>query len=74
MLLKPIEVSELLNAVKKAQLLITEKSNNSAQIVNLLNDASESDLEKSLAVHDKGKVRFIKLNDISYFESEINDS
>lgn len=71
-LLKPLEVNDLIDAVKKAKNLIAEKSNNTAQIVNLLNDANESDLEKSLAVHDKGKVRFLKLNQISHFESEIN--
>lgn len=73
-ILKPIAVDELKVAVKKAAKLILEKSNNTAQVVNLLSNSSDDEIVKKITLHHKGKVRFIKVNEIVSIEGDVNYS
>ncbi|MBL0316823.1 MAG: response regulator [Flavobacteriales bacterium] len=71
-LLKPVEVEELVSAVHRAKSTMIKSENQTSQVVHLLNNAKEVELEKSLAIHDKGKVRFIRIGEIAFMESDVN--
>ncbi|MBX7053020.1 MAG: LytTR family DNA-binding domain-containing protein [Flavobacteriales bacterium] len=71
-LLKPVEVDDLIQAVERAKSTIIKTENQTSQVVHLLNNAKEVELEKSLAIHDRGKVRFIRIGDIAFMESDVN--
>ena len=71
-LLKPVEVEELVSAVHRAKSTMIKLENQTSQVVHLLNNAKEVELEKSLAIHDKGKVRFIRIGEIAFMESDVN--
>ncbi len=63
-----------MSATNKALALALQKFNQTAQVINLLNNSDETKIEKSLAVHDKGSVRFVKVQDIVSIEADINYS
>lgn len=71
-LLKPVEVEDLLQAVKRAKMKITGDSNSRESVSNLLANENEEEIHRRIAVHDKGKVRFIKLNEIVWLEADAN--
>jgi two-component system LytT family response regulator len=73
-LLKPIEVQDLINATNKAIALFQQRENQTSQIIHLLNNSNEFDVEKSLAIHEKGNVRFLKLSEIQHIEADVNYS
>jgi two-component system, LytTR family, response regulator len=73
-LLKPIEINELVNATNKAIALLNQRDNKTPQIIHVLNNSNELDVDKSLAIHEKGNVRILKLNDIQHIESDVNYS
>lgn len=68
-LMKPVEVDDLKNAVAKALKKVGTETTG-LQVINLLNNASEDQIEKSVAVHVNEKVVFIKLNTILRIEAD----
>lgn len=68
-LLKPVEVSDLKEAVGKAIKVIDKKQNSSSQIINLLHDLQEN-VERTIAVHSGDKVRFLSQKDIVLVEAD----
>lgn len=66
-ILKPVEVSELKNAVSKAIQINTERA---TSIVNLLNNIDEDNPDKKIPVHQQGNVRFIDTSLISFIEAD----
>lgn len=73
-LLKPIEIDELKAAVQKAKKRISEKDDHSTQIINLINNSTEALHEHNISIHNKGKVKFIKLKELVYAEASVNYS
>jgi len=73
-LLKPIAIPDLQNAVKKAAKKLTDTKTNQSMILNLLQSVDENEYEKKIALHKNDSVRFIKISDISYIESDWNYS
>lgn len=73
-LLKPVDRKELFAAVQKATERIREKNSSNAGVSNLLADEQASVLEKRIALHDRGTVQFVKINEIMYVEADINYS
>ncbi len=71
-LMKPVEVKDLLQAVQKAKIKLGTHSSSRESIDNLLANENEEEIHKRIAVHDKGKVRFIKLNEIIWLEADGN--
>ena len=68
-LLKPVEVSDLKEAVAKALAVIGKKQNSSLQIINLLHDLQEN-VARRIAVHSGDKVRFLHQSDIECIEAD----
>lgn len=68
-LMKPVEVEELKRAVGKA-VKKSSSNNTGLQVINLLNNTSENNVEKSVAVHVNEKVMFIKINSIIRIEAD----
>lgn len=71
-LLKPIEVDELQKAVTKATRFIAEKRNTSYEMVHFVQNSEQPEQHKTIVVHDKGKVNFVRIHDIMYIRSEAN--
>lgn len=71
-LLKPVEVEELIEAVNRTKTAIMKSDHQSEQVIHLLNNTKELELDRSLAIHDRGKVRFIKIGDIHFIEADVN--
>ena len=68
-LLKPVEVNDLRETIKKAEQTIERKQKSNAQIINLLH-SFEKDAEIKIAVHHGDVVKLLKTDDIVYIESE----
>jgi two-component system LytT family response regulator len=68
-LMKPVEVDDLKKAVSKA-IKKVGTGTTGLQVINLLNNASEDEIEKSVAVHVNEKVMFIKLGTILRIEAD----
>lgn len=71
-LMKPVEVEDLLQAIKKVKAKLGSDFGLRASINNLLANEHEDEIHKRIVVHDKGKVRFIKLSEIVWLEADIN--
>jgi two-component system LytT family response regulator len=69
-LLKPVEITDLEFAVKKAISTIEKKINSSAQIINLVHSLETDNSDKKIAVHVNDCVKLISENDIMYLEAE----
>lgn len=69
-LLKPVDITELKDAVKKAQLALGEKKDPSFQINHLIKSLSVEEVNKSVIAHHKDKVHIIRDSDIEYILSE----
>lgn len=69
-LLKPVDISELKAAVKKARAALAEKKDTSFQISHLIKNLSMDEINKSVIVHHKDKVHIVRNNDIEYILSE----
>lgn len=69
-LLKPVEIEELKWAVKKAKNTLERKLNSSVAQQQLIENLQESELDKTIVVHDKEKVSLIKVSEIEYIQSE----
>lgn len=69
-LLKPVEVSDLKDAVGKAVTRIAEKNSNKVQVINLLHNINTGVNEHKVAVHVGEVVRFIEEKDIIYIEAD----
>jgi two-component system LytT family response regulator len=59
-LLKPVEVGDLLDAVKKAQTKITSQQDNKTQIINLLHSIDDLPETHHVAIHTNDSVRLLK--------------
>lgn len=68
-LLKPVEVSDLKDAVAKAVAVIGKKQNSNLQIINLLHDLQDN-VERKIAVHNGDKVRFLPQKEIVFIEAD----
>lgn len=73
-LLKPVAIPDLQNAVKKAAEKLKDSLINQNLILNLLQSVVEEGYDKKIALHKNDTVRFIKISDISYIESDWNYS
>lgn len=73
-LLKPIEIEDLKQAVAKAVSQINEQKNTTVEIVHLVQNIEESDENKTIVVHDKGNVNYVRLSQIMYIQSDMNYS
>jgi len=69
-LLKPVDVKDLIEAVKKAIKKRDDRNDNEQQIINLLNNADERNPEKKIAVHQNEKVKFVKISEVHYIEAD----
>lgn len=69
-LLKPVEVSDLTDAINKAKKSIALKTRKSIQIVNLLQNIGEEGNDKKVAIHTGENVKLIGANVIAYIESD----
>ncbi len=69
-LLKPVEVSDLKEAVAKAMKSISKKDNNGMQIINLLHSLDSESNERKIAVHSGESVKLINTSNILYIESD----
>ncbi|HWY09977.1 MAG TPA: LytTR family DNA-binding domain-containing protein [Bacteroidia bacterium] len=69
-LLKPIEVEDLQEAVKRIEKSILGRELQHIQIANAIGNMEE--IEKKIAIHIKDQVMLIRLNEITHLESERN--
>jgi two-component system LytT family response regulator len=69
-LLKPVEVSDLREAVQKAKRSIETKQQKSSFVVNLLNNFDDVAFDKKVAVHDGDKVVFVSAKEIIYIQAD----
>jgi two-component system LytT family response regulator len=69
-LLKPVEIKDLSFAINKALKNISQKSNQHAQIVNLLHNL-ETDIEnRKIAIHSGEKVKILSAQNVVFIEGE----
>lgn len=72
-LLKPIEVEDLQEAVKRLERNADSKEINEKLIANAINNSEEKvEIEKKITVHTKDQVIFLSLNEITHFEADVN--
>lgn len=69
-LLKPVEVSDLKDAVSKAVKSISKKENTGSQVVNLLHNLNPETKDRKIAVHAGESVKLINSSNILYIESD----
>lgn len=69
-LLKPVEIEDLNQAVKKALLTIKKKNTSQLQVINLINSINEEQKERKIAVHSGEKVKLIHCSQIAYIEGD----
>jgi two-component system LytT family response regulator len=69
-MLKPIEVEELQEAVKRIERNAHWRELQNEQLRNAITNMEE--VEKRITLHVKGKVEFVKLNEITHLESDRN--
>ncbi|MFN0188354.1 MAG: LytR/AlgR family response regulator transcription factor [Bacteroidia bacterium] len=73
-LLKPVAIHDLQNSVKKAYEKLESKKTNQNLILNLLQSVDDNESEKKIALHKNDSVRFVKVRNILYIESDWNYS
>ncbi len=71
-LLKPVEIADLKNSIRKVVANREKKESTSGWVINLLNNLEESTTEKKFAVHHKDKVKLLNLSDVVCLEAESN--
>lgn len=71
-LLKPVEVVDLMAAVRKTIKRIDEKQFSSPLVVNLLANLGQEPEEKKIPLHTANNVRFVSIGDIVFFEANGN--
>lgn len=72
-LLKPVEVSDLKEAISRAKKAIETRSiRDSEQLVYLFQNLSSDEQEKRLALQKGDKVRYVKLSEILHIEADSN--
>ena len=71
-LLKPVDINELIVAVKKATFKFRKKIKSSQLIVNLLNNVTTDQIDRQLALHKGDAVWLIPVSEIHYITSESN--
>ena len=69
-ILKPVEVEDLQETIKKAVHKIGREQRNTLQIVNLLYSLENEANEKKIAVHAAEKVKILNATDIRYVEAD----
>jgi len=69
-LLKPVETTDLKNAVEKASRYISQKMSNGIRVVNLLNNIQTIEHEQKIAVHVGDSVRILNVSNIEYIEGD----
>jgi len=69
-ILKPVDLEDLQEAIKRAVLKIESHQQNTLQIVNLLYSLENVINEKKIAVHVAEKVRILNTSDITYIEAD----
>lgn len=69
-LLKPVEVSDLRDAIKKAIKSEAQKKGNALRVVNLLHNLDTQPDERKLAVHSGEKVNLLPVSDVEFIEAE----
>jgi two-component system LytT family response regulator len=73
-LLKPVEISELKQAIDKAISRISQKQNLSKNVSELLHGLPENAAQKKVAVHVNDKVIFLEASNISHITASDNYS
>ncbi|MES1224800.1 MAG: LytTR family DNA-binding domain-containing protein [Bacteroidota bacterium] len=71
-LLKPVEVADLMAAVRKTVNRISEKQFTSPLVVNLLANLMNDTEEKKIPLHTANNVRFVSIGEILFFEADGN--
>jgi two-component system, LytTR family, response regulator len=72
-LLKPIEVEDLQEAVKRLERNLSSKKINEKLIANAITNSEEkNDIERKITVHTRDQILFIGLNEITHFEAYEN--
>jgi len=69
-LLKPIEIEELEQAIRKAERNIEAKVNSNFRIVNLLHQLDDDVEDKKMAVHSGEKVKMLSIRSILFIEAD----
>jgi len=69
-LLKPVEVTDLKEAIKKAVKSISLKTNKHTQIINLLHNLSPETEDRKIAVHAGDNVKLLNEKQIIYIEAD----
>jgi two-component system LytT family response regulator len=69
-LLKPVEVSDLVEAISRAERSILSKENNAELIRNAINNIEN--VEKKIAIHLRDQVHLLGLSTITHFEGASN--
>lgn len=68
-LLKPIEVNDLIDAVKRATINKEKKYSSQSKLITLLSNEEREAFDKRIIVHHNEKVQLLKVGDIRYIES-----
>ncbi len=71
-LLKPIDIKLLGDALEKASLKKLAPDLYTVQIVNLIDKLDESVHDVQISIHEKERVRILKLSEIMYLEGDVN--
>lgn len=69
-LLKPVEVSDLKDAIERTKKRIIEKSATAPLVINLLNAIEDKDGDRRVAVHNGEKVELIETKNIRYIQAD----
>lgn len=71
-LLKPIDIKLLGDALEKASLKKLVPDLYTVQIINLIDKLDESVHDVQISIHEKERVRILKLSEIVYLEGDVN--
>jgi two-component system, LytTR family, response regulator len=71
-ILKPVDIDELKNAVKKAVSAQSAKQYQQAQLINFIHNMDDSETEKKMLVHDKDNVRLLPIHQIISVQGQSN--
>ncbi|HET6991754.1 MAG TPA: LytTR family DNA-binding domain-containing protein, partial [Bacteroidia bacterium] len=71
-LLKPVEVRDLQEAIKRFEKTTEAKNNSQQQLVNLIAHYEDREIEKKIAVHKNDCVTFLPLDEVTHLEADRN--